>query len=78
MRLLALAILASLGLAQRTERRSRAVAETASTIDILPERSLEERFLLSTITELTVTDGPSSPLNKSMIDHWTQTAHYAS
>lgn len=76
MKFLALALMATLGFA-RAERRSRAVAETKTEIDILPERSLDERFLLTTITQMTVTDGPSSELNKSMIDSWTQTAHYA-
>lgn len=80
MKLLALALMASLGLtrAERSERRSRTVAVAERGIDILPERNLDERFLLSTITQMTVTDGPSHELNKSMIDSWTQTAHYAS
>lgn len=80
MKLLALALAATLGFAQseRTERRSRSVIERTTEVDILPERSLEERLLLSTITQMTVTDGPSTELNKSMIDSWTQTAHYAS
>lgn len=78
MKLFSLALLAGLGFAQRTERRSRAVAVAETEVDILPERSLDERFLLTTITQMTVTDGPSTELNKSMIDSWTQTAHYAS
>lgn len=78
MKFLSLALMASLGFT-RAERRSRAVAVAVAEteIDILPKRNLDERFLLTTITQMTVTDGPSQELNKSMIDSWTQTAHYA-